>query len=119
MKIVKFVMMALGLVGAVLALVYKLPSTYGSHGIIVLAACALPVLLGALGTFALSGIPRWASILSAAAFLVAAMKTSSGGSDLQNIMMAAAGGLITALALGVRPDRPAQRAAVAPGLRHG
>jgi hypothetical protein len=111
MKIVKYLMMVFGLVGVVLSFVYDLPA-YGTHGIIVLACCALPVVLAAL-SFAFTATPRWLSVLSALAFLVAAMKTSSGPSDLQNIMMAAAGGLIAALALAIRPDRRAARAAVA------
>ena len=104
MKIVKLVMMALGLLGAVLSFVYKLPS-YGPHGLIVIGACLVPVVLGALGTFVLDGLPRWAAAISAVAFVVAAMKTSKG-TDLQNIMMAAAAGVLVALALLVKPDRP-------------
>lgn len=109
MKIVKYGMMGLGLVGAILALVYKLPS-YGTHGIVVLVACLVPVALGALGTFALGGMPRWGSALSALAFLLAAMKTT-GSSDFQNIMMVAVVGLLAAIALLIRPDR-AQRPVV-------
>jgi len=103
MKIVKLVMIALGLLGVALSLVYKLPS-YGTHGLIVLGACLVPVLLGALGTFVLDGMPRWAAAIAAIAFLVAAMKTR-GGTELQNIMLAAAAGVVVSIALLIRPDR--------------
>ena len=104
MKIVKYGMMGLGALGVILSFVYKLPS-YGTHGIMVVVACLVPLVLGALGTFAFTALPRWASALSALAFLIAAMKTT-GGSELQNIMMVAVAGLLAAIALLVRPDRP-------------
>ncbi len=110
MKIVKLIMMALGLLGAALSIVYKLPS-YGMHGMIVLVACLVPVLLGGLSTFVFNGLPRWAAVISALAFVVAAMKTSKG-EELQNIMLAAAAGLLVSVILVIRPDRP--RAVVAP-----
>lgn len=110
MKLVKLIMIALGLVGAALSIVYKLPA-YGTHGVIVLVACLVPVLLGGLGTFVFDGLPRWAAVISALAFVVAAMKTSKG-EELQNIMLAAAAGLLVSLILVLRPDRP--RAASAP-----
>jgi len=103
MRFVKFFMMAMGVVGVVLSVVYKLPS-YGSHGLIVLGACGVPVALGALGTFVFDGLPRWASAISALAFLVAAMKTSKG-EDLQNIMLVAALGVLVAIVLLIKPDR--------------
>jgi drug/metabolite transporter (DMT)-like permease len=110
MKLVKLFMVGFGLLGAALSIVYKLPS-YGTHGMIVLVACLVPVLLGALGTFVLDGMPRWAAVISALAFVIAALKTSKG-EELQNIMLASAAGLLVALVLVVRPDR--RRAAAAP-----
>jgi hypothetical protein len=109
MKVVKLVMIALGLLGAILSLAYKLPS-YGVHGMIVVVACLVPVALGALGTFVMRGLPRWGSAISALAFLIVALKTSKGD-DLQNIMVAAAAGLLSAVALLIKPDRA--RAALA------
>jgi hypothetical protein len=111
MKIVKLAMMGLGVVGAILSLVYKLPS-YGTHGTMVLVACLVPVALGALGTFVVDGMPRWASVLSALAFLIAAMKTT-GGREFQNIMLIAVVGLLAAVALLIRPDRSRTRASAA------
>jgi hypothetical protein len=107
MTIVKYIMVVLGLLGAILSVAYKLPS-YGTHGILVLVACLIPAALGALGTFAFRGMPRWASILSALAFIVAMMKTRQGD-DLQNIMLVAAAGFLAAIALAIRPDRPRAR----------
>jgi hypothetical protein len=104
MKIAKYLMMALGVLGAVLSIVYKLPS-YGTHGLIVLGACLVPVALGILGTVVVQGLPRWASAISAVSFLLAAMKTSKG-TELQNIMITATAGLVVAFALLIRPDRP-------------
>jgi hypothetical protein len=103
MKLVKLFMVGFGLLGAALSIVYKLPS-YGTHGLIVLGACLVPVLLGGLGTFVFDSLPRWAAVISALAFVVAAMKTSKG-TDLQNIMLASAAGLLVALILVIRPDR--------------
>ena len=109
MKLIKLIMVGFGLLGAALSVVYKLPS-YGTHGMIVLVACLVPVLLGGLGTFVFDSLPRWAAVISALAFIVAAMKTSKG-TDLQNIMLASAAGLLVSLILVIRPDRPPAAAA--------
>jgi hypothetical protein len=89
-----------------------LESVYSAAGaeLIVLGARLVPVLLGGLGTFVVDGMPRWAATMSALAFVIAAMKTSHG-SEPQNIMMAAAAGLLVAIALLIKPDRaaPARR----------
>jgi len=103
MKNAKLVMMGLGVVGVILCFVHNLPS-YGTHGLIVLISFLVPVLLGALGTLILDGMPRWASALSAIAFLVAVMKTRTGD-DFRALMVAAAAGCLIALALLVKPDR--------------
>jgi hypothetical protein len=51
-------------------------------------------------------MPRWASIVSAVAFLIVAMKTTEEPFD--NIMMAAAGGLLLAIVLAIKPDASAK-----------
>lgn len=52
-------------------------------------------------------MPRWAAVVAAMSFLIAAMKTSGGpdGGPFQNVMMAAALGLILAVALAIRPEK--------------
>ena len=102
MKIVKYVMTALGALAVVLSFVYKMPS-YGGHGITVLVAAAIPLAAGIMGTFVRPVLPRWAAIVSALAFIVLAMKTRGG--DWENLMMLGALGFLVAVALAIRPDR--------------
>ena len=102
----KYAMMVFGLLGAILSMAYGLLSA-GGHGIAVLVGCLLPVALGAFSIVKKTGMPRWASIVSAIGLLLAGMKTREG-SDLQNIMLVAFFGMILAIALAIKPDKPKQ-----------
>ncbi|MBX3156159.1 MAG: hypothetical protein KF773_09180 [Deltaproteobacteria bacterium] len=103
-RYLKFAVAGLSLVGVILGFAYKLTS-YGGHGIAVLAACIVPA--GLTGLFiAKPPMPRWAAIVSALSLLLAAMKTSGDDTDLNNIMMAAFGGMIAAVVLAIKPERP-------------
>ena len=103
MRYVVFVMIAAALLALGLAASQHM-WTYGGQGYLVLGLCALPVLLGALAA-ARGRCPRWIPIVSALAFLVVAIKTTDAPFD--NIMMAAALGLVLAAVVAIRPPRPA------------
>lgn len=107
MVYVKYVMMLLGVVAIVLGLSAHITAA-GGQGIFVLVLCVVPVALGGLSIAQKRGMPRWASIVSAVAFLVIAMKTTEAPFD--NIMMAAAGGLLLAIVLAIKPDRSTKAA---------
>lgn len=104
MKFVKFALMASGVLAAVLALSAGVMQA-GIHGVIVLAGCLLPVALGGWTLAHNKGMPRWASIFSLLGLLVVGMKTSQSN-VLENVMMLAAAGIVCALVLAIRPDRP-------------
>lgn len=104
MTYVKFALMGFSALGAVLSLVAGVMSA-GVHGIIVLVGCLLPVALGGMTLATKKGMPRWASVVSLLGLLVVGMKTSEGEA-LQNIMMASAAGLVCALILVIKPDKP-------------
>ena len=104
MRVIKYVMMALGLIVVVLTLVYNV-FQYGGHGIAVFVLSLVPVTLGGISV-KLGGMPRWASAVSTVAFFVVAAKTSGDSTDLQNIMVAAFFGSILSLGLLILPDRP-------------
>ena len=104
MNYLKYAMMMFAALALGLALHLHLAS-YGAHGAVVLAACALPIALGAITVWTRRGLPRWAAILSAVSFLVAAMKTSHR--PFQNVMMAAVGGLLLAIVLAIKLERRA------------
>jgi hypothetical protein len=109
MRVIKYVMMALGLIVVVLSLVYNVLQ-YGGHGIAVFVLSLVPVALGGV-SIKLGGMPRWASAASMVAFFVVAAKTSGGSTDLQNIMVAAFFGAVLSLVLLIVPDRPKESAA--------
>jgi len=100
---VKFALMGFGALAAILGLSASILS-FGGHGILVFVCCLVPVGLGAMTLVTKKGMPRWASIVSLVALLVAAMKTSEG-SAFENIMMAAAAGMVCALVLAIKPDK--------------
>ena len=104
MKFVKFALMACGALAAVLALSVGVMQA-GIHGVIVLAGCLLPVALGGLTLVQHKGMPRWGSIISLLGLLIVGMKTSEA-EVLGNVMMLAVAGMLCALALAIRPDRP-------------
>lgn len=108
MKYVKYALMAVGLLGALLCLKFGVLSA-GLHGIIVFVACLVPVGLGALGTFVQPGMRRWAAVTSALCFVLVAMKTSGGidGGSLEKIMFAAGIGLLLSIALAAKPEAAA------------
>ncbi|MCA9691596.1 MAG: hypothetical protein KC636_18470 [Myxococcales bacterium] len=101
MKIVKFLMIAFGLLGAILGFSMDILSLEG--GAIVVCASLLPALLGLLGTFVWKGIPRWAAGVSILAFMVVGMKTTE--EPFQDIMLAAFAGMLLAIALTIKPDK--------------
>lgn len=105
MKYVKFALMGFGLLAAVLALSAKVMDA-GVHGVIILVGSLLPVALGVMSLATKKAMPRWASVVSLLGLLVVGMKTSEG-KEFQNIMMAAAGGILCALVLAIKPDKVA------------
>lgn len=105
MRYVKFIVLGIGLLSALLSAVYG-AFNLGGAGITVFVACLIPAALSAFGTFVKPAIPRWAAIVSVIAFLVVGMKTSGGSSDFQNVMLLAFLGLILSIVLAIRPDRP-------------
>jgi hypothetical protein len=111
MRYVKFIVLGIGLLSALLSAVYG-AFDLGGAGITVFVACLIPAALCAFGTFVKPTIPRWAAIVSVIAFLVVGMKTSGGGSDFENVMLLAFLGLILSIVLSIRPDRPREPAAV-------
>lgn len=113
MKYVKFALMGLGALGAILTVAYGVLSA-GVHGVIVIVGCLLPVAFGALSLVKKSGMPRWASIVSAIGLLLAAMKTRSGD-DVQNIMVVAFIAFILAVVLAIKPDSAPEEAAASEG----
>jgi hypothetical protein len=102
MSYVKYAIGAIGIVAAILAIVYGIMSA-GGQGIFVLALCLIPAALAAFGTVVVHGMPRWGSIVSALSFALLAMKTREGA-DFQNIMMMAVLGLLLAVVLAIKPD---------------
>ena len=117
MRYVKFSVLGLSVLSAVLSVAYGALS-FGGQGIFLLVSCLVPAAGAAFGTFVKPTMPRWASILSVLAFLVVGMKTSGGSSDLQNVMLLAFVGLILSIVLAIRPDRvtAAQAAPVVGGV---
>jgi len=107
MRYVKFAMIAFAAIATILSLMYKAFS-YGGQGILVLVLCVIPLALGLFGTVVKPTLPRWAAIVSAFSFLILAMKTTEGD-NWQNVMLAAAVGLILAIVLAIRPDRAPAR----------
>ena len=75
---------------------------YGAQGYMVLGLCTAPLVLIA-ATWPTRTVPRWASAISAICLLLAAIKTTNAPFD--NIMMAAALGALTAIALVIKPAR--------------
>ncbi len=106
MKYVKFVLMGFGVIAAALLLSENILSA-GGQGIFTLAMCLAPVVLAAWTLVGRHGMPRWASGVSLVAFLIAVMKTTEA--PLDNAMMAAAAGILCALALLIKPDGPGRR----------
>jgi hypothetical protein len=103
MRYVLYVMILAGVLTLVLSITEHV-WIYGGQGYFLLGLCVVPVVLG--GIAAVQGrCPRWISGVSAVAFLVAAMKTTEA--PLDNIMMAAALGLVLAIVLAIRPPRMA------------
>lgn len=103
MHYLKFVIIALGAIASGVAVSAGMLDI-GTHGYILLAACVIPLALGALGAAVLKGFPRWAAILSLLSFLVAGMK-SSGYEPLAGTMIAAFVGILVSLVLAIKPDR--------------
>lgn len=101
MRYVIYVMVLAGVLALALSVTEHV-WTYGGQGYLLLGLCALPVVLGGIAA-AQRRCPRWISGVSALAFLVAAMKTTEA--PLDNIMMAAALGLVLAIVLAIRPPR--------------
>jgi len=108
MKVVTWIVLSLSLLATGLGLAAKLTS-FGGQGMFTLAMAVIPAVL--VGVSRVRGRPfgRLFAGLSLVAFLLVGMKTSSS-SDLENIMMAAMGGMILALVLLVRPERLARGA---------
>ncbi len=106
MRYVKFSILGISLLSAVLSLSYGALG-FGGQGIFLLVSCLTPALLCAFGTFVKPSMPRWAGALSILAFLIVGMKTSGGSSDLQNVMLLAFVGLILSIVITIRPDRVA------------
>ncbi len=102
MAIVKYLMILFGLLAAGLGLSLNILDLEG--GSIVVVASLIPAVLGLLGTFMWKGIPRWAAGLSIVTFLIVGMKTTSD--SFENIMMASFAGLIMAIILTIKPDKP-------------
>lgn len=102
MSIVKYLMIATALLGVVLALAVDVLAASG--GIKLLVVLAVPIVLGVLSIVQKRGLPRWAGGVSILAFLLAAMWTTEPPFD--NVMMAAALGIILSIILTIRPDRP-------------
>ena len=101
MRYVVYLMVIAGILALAISVTEHIWS-YGGQGYLLLGLCALPVALG--GIAALQGrCPRWVSVVCAIAFLIAAMKTTEA--PLDNIMMAAALGLVVAIVLAIRPPR--------------
>ncbi len=113
MRYVKFTILGISVLSAILSLAYDALS-FGGQGIFLLVACLVPAACAAFGTFVKPVMPRWASLLSVLAFFIVGMKTSGGSSDLQNVMLLAFVGLILGIVLAIRPDRVA--APAAPGM---
>ncbi len=104
MRYVKYAMLGLGSIAVLLCLVYNV-FQYGGHGTLLFVFCLIPTVLAAISLKLWGGMPRWASAVSMASFLLAAMKSSGDQSDLNNIMMAVFVGMILALVLLIKPDR--------------
>jgi len=102
MQYLKFVSAAFGAIATFLCFNYGLHN-FGGQGWLTIGLSAAPIALAGLGIMQ-KGMPRWASVVSALSFLIVAMKTTQGES-LQNIMMAAAGGLIVAIVMAIKPDK--------------
>lgn len=105
MRIVKFIMMGLAAVAVVLGLTYDLLSA-GGQGIFTLAMAAVPVALGVLSEVTKKGFPRWMGGVSLVSLLLVGMKTSGDDTDLNNVMMAAFFGMVLALVLLIKPEKP-------------
>lgn len=104
MRIIKYLMMALALTAVVLCLVYNVV-LFGVHGVMVLVLSVVPLALGGMSV-KLGGMPRWASAVNLASFLVVGMKTSGESTSLQNIMVAAFFGAVLSLILLIVTDEP-------------
>ena len=97
----KFAMLALSATAIVLCFDYNI-FRMGEHGVLAFAMCV--VAAGLAGYFTVNPtMPRWASVVSAVALSIVAMKTS--GDETDNIMMVAFFGMIAAIILAIRPER--------------
>jgi hypothetical protein len=101
----KYVVAAFSALSAVLALSASILAA-GGQGIFVLVLCAIPGALAAAGHFVWHGFPRRAAVGSLVSFLLVGLKTSGGDASLQNVMVVAFFGMIVALALTIKPDKP-------------
>ena len=103
-RYLKYTVIGLSLVGAVLSLAYNVMK-FGVHGVAVLVGCLAPAALA--GWFTVKPpMPRWAAVVSAVSLLVVGMKTSGDDKDIQNIMVASFFAMIAAIVLAIKPERP-------------
>lgn len=108
MNVPKFLILAFSLLATILSLTTS-PSvvSFGGQGYFVLALAAAPGVLALYG-IATKHVPRAAAGIALACFLILAMKTTEAPYD--NIMMAAAAGMIASIAALIKPQRRAQLA---------
>ena len=105
MRIVKYLLIACGLIAAALCL--KLNVLQYPLGLSVLLGCLIPAAFGLLGTFLWQGMPRWAAALSIPSFLWAAIKTTPDA--FQDIMLFAFFGFVLAIPLTIFRERPRKK----------
>lgn len=104
MRYVKYIMAALGVLGAILALSYDIMGV-GVHGVIVLIGALLPAALVGVGQVTKQGFPRSFAVISLIGLLLVSMKTSDGD-PLQNVMMGAFFALILAIVRIIKLEPP-------------
>jgi hypothetical protein len=103
MKVVKWLVLAFSALAVILAVSAKL-QTLGGQGVFTLVMAALPGALVALSLVLALPFARLFAAVSLVAFLIVGMKTSQAD-EFQNIMMAAAGGILIALVLLIKPEK--------------
>lgn len=102
MVYVKYAMVILGLIAAVLALVADILA-FGAHGVIVLVGCLLPLAFTLIGHFTGNGFPRAYSSLSLIGLLIVGMKTSDVD-EFAGAMICSFFGAILAIVLLIKPE---------------
>ena len=104
MRLVTWIVLAFSVLATALGFAAKLTS-FGGQGVFTLAMAVLPAAL--VGVSRVLGRPfgRAFAGISLVAFLIVGMKTSEPA-ELQNIMMAAAVGVLLSVVLLIKPERP-------------